>query len=313
MRTSPSSPSSSTRPMPPEGQNIVEHVAPEIWLHARALGRQSRDDPCPRRELSASPIPRHRPSRIYNTFDAHRLLHWAEIEGHQAALKQSLFERLFHRSSRIRPTMTVLVAAAEKAGLDPDAAREILASGRVCGGGPPYRAALAAARHPAVPGDRHRRPLPHLRRPAAEAFGDGTAQDRGRGGLSRLTCPRKAQGSAGAHRRLRPIVSVSPAPGASFTSKFGALTVAAFPPTTTEDCQMFGIGARLHRHRARRDLVGVDQGVTVTDVAVIPLTSAPTSAGRPPGAVPDRSSAGSRAASPAHALDPPDRWRPSSG
>ncbi len=35
--------------------------------------------------------------RIYNTFNAHRLLHWAEIEGggKQAALKEALFKAYF--------------------------------------------------------------------------------------------------------------------------------------------------------------------------------------------------------------------------
>ena len=34
-------------------------------------------------------------SRIYNTFDAHRLLHWAELEGRQLALKHALFTAYF--------------------------------------------------------------------------------------------------------------------------------------------------------------------------------------------------------------------------
>ena len=34
-------------------------------------------------------------SRIYNTFDAHRLLHWAEEQGLQKALKHALFTAYF--------------------------------------------------------------------------------------------------------------------------------------------------------------------------------------------------------------------------
>ena len=34
-------------------------------------------------------------SRIYNTFDAHRLLHWAEQDGRQLALKHALFTAYF--------------------------------------------------------------------------------------------------------------------------------------------------------------------------------------------------------------------------
>jgi predicted DsbA family dithiol-disulfide isomerase len=68
-------------------------------------------------------------SRIYNTFDAHRLLHWAEQEGRQAALKHALFDTYFTEGKN-PADYEVLVAAAEKAGLDGTAAREVLTSGR---------------------------------------------------------------------------------------------------------------------------------------------------------------------------------------
>jgi predicted DsbA family dithiol-disulfide isomerase len=68
-------------------------------------------------------------SRIYNTFDAHRLLHWAEGEGRQAALKHAIFEAYF-TDAKSPADQDVLVTAAEKAGLDGAAAREVLTSGR---------------------------------------------------------------------------------------------------------------------------------------------------------------------------------------
>jgi predicted DsbA family dithiol-disulfide isomerase len=70
-------------------------------------------------------------SRIYNTFDAHRLLHWAGLEGHdrQRALKHALFAAYF-TDGRNPGDAAVLVAAAAEAGLDPDAAREVIESGR---------------------------------------------------------------------------------------------------------------------------------------------------------------------------------------
>ena len=34
-------------------------------------------------------------SQGYHTFNAHRLLHWAWIEGHQSALEHALFEVYF--------------------------------------------------------------------------------------------------------------------------------------------------------------------------------------------------------------------------
>ena len=61
--------------------------------------------------------------------DAHRLLHWAEIEGRQYALKRTLFEAYFTHG-RNPSEHEVLADAAGQAGLDVDAAREVLASGR---------------------------------------------------------------------------------------------------------------------------------------------------------------------------------------
>ena len=68
-------------------------------------------------------------SRIYNTFDAHRLLHWAEPTGKQQALKQALFKANFTDNADISDHQ-VLTAAAVEAGLDSGEAREVLASGR---------------------------------------------------------------------------------------------------------------------------------------------------------------------------------------
>ena len=65
-------------------------------------------------------------NRIYNTFDAHRLLHWAELEGKQLALKEALFAAYFtHGESPA--SHAVLVRIAAEVGLDESRAREILA------------------------------------------------------------------------------------------------------------------------------------------------------------------------------------------
>jgi predicted DsbA family dithiol-disulfide isomerase len=68
-------------------------------------------------------------SRIYNTFDAHRLLHWAELEdlGKQRALKEALFTAYF-TNGQSPASHEVLVQLASGAGLDAARAREILAS-----------------------------------------------------------------------------------------------------------------------------------------------------------------------------------------
>jgi predicted DsbA family dithiol-disulfide isomerase len=68
-------------------------------------------------------------SRIYNTFDAHRLLHWAELQdlALQRALKEALFKAYF-TDGQSPASHDVLVQLATDAGLDAARAREILTS-----------------------------------------------------------------------------------------------------------------------------------------------------------------------------------------
>lgn len=71
--------------------------------------------------------------RIYNTFDAHRLLHWAgealpDQPGAQLALKQALL-RACHEHRQAMDEHAVLLAAVREAGLDEARAAQVLASG----------------------------------------------------------------------------------------------------------------------------------------------------------------------------------------
>ena len=68
-------------------------------------------------------------ARIYNTFDAHRLLHWAEQVdlGKQKALKEALFKAYFS-DGQSPGSHEVLARVAGEAGLDVARACEILAS-----------------------------------------------------------------------------------------------------------------------------------------------------------------------------------------
>ena len=114
--------------MPAEGQNVVEHVAQKYGatpeqsaanrsaIHARAaeVGFQMKTGA---------------ESRIWNTFDAHRLLHWAGLEGRQAELKHALFDAHFTEGLNVSDP-EVLAGVAERAGLDGAMAREVLGSGR---------------------------------------------------------------------------------------------------------------------------------------------------------------------------------------
>jgi predicted DsbA family dithiol-disulfide isomerase len=114
--------------MPPGGQNMVEHIAQKYGRDA-AQSTAIGDTIKARAAEVGVDMRRDETTRIYNTFDAHRLLHWAEIEGRQAALKHALFESYFTEGETLDEP-EVLVAAAVKAGLNGDAAREVLSSGR---------------------------------------------------------------------------------------------------------------------------------------------------------------------------------------
>lgn len=69
-----------------------------------------------------------RRNRIYNTFDAHRLLHWARSQGLELALKQALFKAYF-TDGRDPSDHAVLLDVAAGVGLDPEAAQSVLRNG----------------------------------------------------------------------------------------------------------------------------------------------------------------------------------------
>lgn len=114
--------------MPAEGEDSTEHLArkygstsEQIDLNREAI-----------RERGASlgfTFNMDRRSRVYNTFDAHRLLHWAELEGRQLALKQILLRAYFTDGEDVSAHDTLQRLAGE-AGLDVSRAAEILASDR---------------------------------------------------------------------------------------------------------------------------------------------------------------------------------------
>lgn len=118
--------------MAPEGEDRDEHLA-------RKYGRSKEEFAAAReniRQRAASVGFTMNPQdRIYNSFDAHRLLHWAglvdqEKQGRtQAKLKHALLRAYFTDALNITDP-DVLVAKAEEAGLDPDEARAILDSDR---------------------------------------------------------------------------------------------------------------------------------------------------------------------------------------
>jgi len=114
--------------MKPEGQNILEHVAQKYGASPEQSAANRETIRARAAELGFT-MATSNETRIYNTFDAHRLLHWAGLEGKQAALKHALFTAYF-TDGQDPSDHEMLAAAAGKAGLDEAAARDVLASGR---------------------------------------------------------------------------------------------------------------------------------------------------------------------------------------
>jgi predicted DsbA family dithiol-disulfide isomerase len=109
-----------------DGQDIVEHIA-EKYGSTPADIERNRENITARGAAVGFSFNMQKRGRIYNTFDAHRLLHWAELEGKQEALKNALFTAYF-TEGRNPSDHAVLVDVAQQVGLDAKRAAEILKS-----------------------------------------------------------------------------------------------------------------------------------------------------------------------------------------
>ncbi|WP_262216261.1 DsbA family protein, partial [Escherichia coli] len=77
--------------MGPDGQNITEHIS-EKYGSTPEQSQKNREAIRARGAEVGFAFRTDGNSRIYNTFDAHRLLHWAGQEGVQLPLKEALFK-----------------------------------------------------------------------------------------------------------------------------------------------------------------------------------------------------------------------------
>jgi predicted DsbA family dithiol-disulfide isomerase len=113
--------------MGPEGQDITEHLT-EKYGSSPAQQAQIRETIRQRGAELGFEFGLNKRDRIYNTFDAHRLLHWAEEQGagKQQALKKALLHAYFTQGDD-PSNHEVLVRAAVGVGLDGTKAAEILA------------------------------------------------------------------------------------------------------------------------------------------------------------------------------------------
>ena len=112
--------------MAAEGEDITEHLSRKYGIDAAQIERNRE---AIRQRGAAVGFRFGGRSGIYNTFAAHRLLHWAGLEGRQHELKRALLAA-YHSDGRNPSDADVLVACATEAGLDAARAREVIASGR---------------------------------------------------------------------------------------------------------------------------------------------------------------------------------------
>ena len=114
--------------MSPEGQDIGEHLQ-EKYGATPEQSQQNREAIAARGAALGFTFNLAQRSRIYNTFDAHRLLHWAEEKGVQLQLKHALFTAYF-TDGQDPSSHEVLVRVAGEVGLDAAEARALLSSDR---------------------------------------------------------------------------------------------------------------------------------------------------------------------------------------
>ena len=107
--------------MGPEGADVVTYLTrkygrtpaqiAEVQARIRQLGANAGFTFGPR-------------DHVWNTFDAHRMLHWAQLEGKGAELKRALL-KAYHGEGRNPASEEVLLEAATSIGLDPRRAKAI--------------------------------------------------------------------------------------------------------------------------------------------------------------------------------------------
>lgn len=114
--------------MPPEGADLTDYLTGKYGLdHAQLAATQARIAERGAAEGFAFGERTH----IWNTFDAHRMLYWAAVEGppgSQRALKHALLGA-YHGAGRNPGAHDVLLEVAGQAGLPVERAREVLERG----------------------------------------------------------------------------------------------------------------------------------------------------------------------------------------
>jgi len=110
----------------PEGEDAHEHLSRKYGLTAEQLEQGRRTLVERGAAVGFAFGPR---TRVWNTFDAHRLLHWAGLQGRQRQLKHALL-RAYHTLDENPGDPAVLERCAQEAGLPGTEARTLIGSGQ---------------------------------------------------------------------------------------------------------------------------------------------------------------------------------------
>ncbi|MBL8326083.1 MAG: DsbA family oxidoreductase [Rubrivivax sp.] len=111
--------------MPPEGADTVQYLSEKYGIDEAQIRVNHKRI----REMGAAVgFTFGERARVWNTFDAHRLLHWAGLQGRQRELKHALLTA-YHGQGRNPGARDVLVELAAGVGLPADEAARVLDSG----------------------------------------------------------------------------------------------------------------------------------------------------------------------------------------
>ena len=117
--------------MAPEGENLRDHLAAKYGTTPEQSA-QARERLTALGETLGFEFNFADDKRMYNTFDAHRLIHWAQLSGRGHDLKLALFTAYFTNGLDISDH-GVLAATAGEIGLDEAEAKKVLEEGRFAG------------------------------------------------------------------------------------------------------------------------------------------------------------------------------------
>ena len=112
--------------MPKEGQDITEHITEKYGISVEQ-SEQNRLMIKQRGLELGFEFGNRGGGRIYNTFDAHRLLHWAKEHAKQTELKLALFDLYFKENGNPSDHQQLLNVS-QSVGLDRERAQQILES-----------------------------------------------------------------------------------------------------------------------------------------------------------------------------------------